>query len=147
MHPTSIHHRRPRAGVDPIVDASSALEVVALALHQPPRDETIVIALDDASCGTAILVVADTVEPDAVLDVVELVAAGAGGDRRAGGIVVASMRVSRRSRLFDASRDDADRWLEMSALTDDAGLQLIEWFVLDEQIRCPRDLLGVPPRW
>lgn len=147
MHPTSIQHRRPRAGADPITDASSALEIVALAAHQPPRDETIVIVLDGAGCGTAILVVADTVDPDAVLDVVELVAASAGGDRRAGSVIVASMRVSRRSRLFDASRDDADRWLEMSALTDDAGLRLVEWFVLDEQIRCPRDLLGVPPRW
>ena len=147
MHPTSITHRRPRAGIDPIVDASSALEVIGLAAHLPPRDETIVLALDDASCGTAILVVADTTEPDTVLDVVEFVAASADGGERASGLIVASLRASRRSRLVQSGRDDADRWLEMSALADDAGLDLVEWFVLDGRIRCPRDQLGIPPRW
>lgn len=147
MHPTSITHRRPRAGIDPITDPGSALEIIGLAAHLPPRDETIVVALDDAACGTAILVVADTTRPDAVLDVVELVASSADGGARASGLIVASMRVSGRSRLFDASRDDADRWLEMSALADDAGLELVEWFVFDDRIRCPRDLLGIPPRW
>ena len=147
MLPTSITHRRPRAGIDPITDAGTALEVIGLAAHLPPRDETIVIALDDAACGRAILVVAETTRPDAVLDVVEFVASSADGTERASGLIVASLRVSRRSRIFEASRDDADRWLEMSALADDAGLELVEWFVLDERIRCPRDQLGVPPRW
>ena len=43
--------------------------------------------------------------------------------------------------------DDGDRWLEMSDLTSAAGVELVEWFVIGDEIHCPRDLLGEPPRW
>ncbi len=42
---------------------------------------------------------------------------------------------------------DGDRWLEMSDLTSAAGVELVEWFVIGDDIHCPRDLLGEPPRW
>ncbi len=147
MRPTSIHHRCPRAGLDPIDGERDAVDVIALATHRPPRDETIAIVLDGAGCGIAIVVVAGTTEPDAVLDVAEFLTESMRGDERAAGLIIASVRASRRSRVFAAGRTDVDRWLEMSTIADDAGLRLVEWFVLDERLRCPRDLLGEPPRW
>ncbi len=35
----------------------------------------------------------------------------------------------------------------MSDLTSAAGVELVEWFVIGDDIHCPRDLLGEPPRW
>ena len=146
MRPTSIHHR-PRAGVDPIDEEQVALDVIAMAVHRPPRDETIALVLDDAGCGIAIVVVAGTTQPDAAVEVVEFLTGSARADDRGAGLVIASVRASRRSRVFDAERSDADRWFEMSTIADDAGLRLVEWFVIDDRLHCPRDLLGAPPRW
>ncbi len=42
---------------------------------------------------------------------------------------------------------DVDRWLELSDLAEQAGVELLEWFVIGDAITCPRDLLGEPPRW
>ena len=42
---------------------------------------------------------------------------------------------------------DVDRWLGMCDLADAAGLELIEWYVVGAAVRCPRDLVGMPPRW
>jgi hypothetical protein len=35
----------------------------------------------------------------------------------------------------------------MSDVTSAAGVELVEWFVIGDDIHCPRDLLGESPRW
>ena len=62
---------------------------------------------------------------------------------RVGAMIVASVRPAH----HDPDASDIDRWLEMSDLTEQAGIELLEWFVISEGVSCPRDLLGEPPRW
>lgn len=145
MPSSHAHHRLPRAGLDPFSDAAEAFATSALAIHRPLRDETIVLALDEARRGLAIVVVSGTEAPDDVVHVVECVTRGVHGERL-GAIVVTSVRTT----LLDDGRNgdsDIDRWLEMSDLAEDAGVELLEWFVVDRSVRCPRDDLGEAPRW
>lgn len=136
-------HLVPRAGLDPIADAATALEVVQLAVHLPPRHETIVVLLDDTNCGSTIAVVADTVRPDDVLEVAEcLVGAAAGADHVAG-ILLASVRPG--SRVLDPT--DVERWIELNEICAAHGIELLEWFVLGDEVHCPRDALCEPQRW
>lgn len=144
-------HRLPRAGIDRIVDAEGALAVVRLALSSPPVAETVVVVLDDDRRGRTIVVVDATEDDDSVIEIVErlteavAVATAGGGER--GAIVVATVRLGR-----GPDDDDADRWLEASDLAECAGVELLEWFVLETDgmamtAWCPRDLLAEPPRW
>lgn len=142
MPSTHAHHRLPRAGLDPIDDAASAFATIALAVHRPLRDETIVLALDESRCGSAIVIVSGTDRPDDVLDVVECITQGVHGEQL-GSIVVASVR----SRRESSDGRDIDRWLEMSDIAALAGIELLEWFVVADSITCPRDALGEAPRW
>ena len=143
MHVTS--HRPPIAGDDPIDRHERALHAVVRAAHLPPRDETIVVFLDDARCGFAIVVVTDTVEPDAVVEVVELLTSPAVHGGRVDAVVVGSIRTRHDTR---ADAGDVDRWLEISDLAEGNGVDLLEWYVIGpDGASCPRDRLGEPPRW
>ena len=141
-------HRAPRAGVDPIVDAECALDVIALAMSSPPTEETIVMVLDEDHRGRTIVIVDGTTDDDAVLEVVERVTASmADAPTGPGAVVVASIRVER-----GLGPADGDRWLEASDLAEAGGVELLEWFVIrtDDDgfvASCPRDLLAEPPRW
>lgn len=136
-----LHHRFPRAGLDPLDSIDRMLPLVRTLVSDPPVPETFVVALDDARRGLAIAHVTGTTDPDHVLTVVERFAVpdlcGGGG----AGIVVVTCRPGGRVVVADI-----DRWLEMSDLCDDAGIELVEWFVVARTITCPRDLLGAPPR-
>ena len=145
MHQTAIHRRLPRAGIDPIDDAATAFAMLSLAVHHPLRHETIVVLLDDARRGRSIVVVSGTVEPDSVVEVVELLTGSPSCDE-IGGIVVATVRPDPASSPANTDAD-IDRWLEMSHIAADAGVELLEWFVIGRTISCPRDRLGEPPRW
>ena len=140
-------HRAPRAGIDPVESAPAALAVIRLAMHLPPTHETIAVVLDDDHRGHTIVVVDGTEHPDSVLDVVERLADSIVASGRDGSLVVASIRPGR-----GPLEGDGDRWLEASDLADAAGVELLEWFVVDGApgagtAWCPRDLLGEPPRW
>ncbi|MGH9132765.1 MAG: hypothetical protein ACRDZZ_02425 [Ilumatobacteraceae bacterium] len=135
-------HRPPRAGIDPIVSAESALAVVALAMHQPSRSETIALLLDHERRGVGVTVVSGTERPDDVIEVAECLTTVAAQVEHLGAIVLATVRP--KGAMLD---DDADRWCEMSDLASDAGIDLVEWFVIGTTIECPRDLIGEPPRW
>lgn len=142
MNTAPVHQHLPRAGIDPIDSAETALEMLATAIHRPVRDETIVLVLDAERRGVAIAVVSGTRRPDDVVEVVEcLTRAGTHGGRM-GAIVVASVRST-----VETSDADIDRWLEMSDIAEQAGVELVEWFVIDRRVTCPRDELGEPPRW
>ena len=81
-------HRPPRAGIDPIASHDDALVTVAMAVHLPLRPETIVVLLDDARRGIALVVVTDTTRPDDVLEAVECLTRPSTHAGRAGAIVV-----------------------------------------------------------
>jgi hypothetical protein len=140
IHPHA--HRIPRARIDPIIDPATALALFRATIAIPPRPETIVALLDDAHRGLALVSVDGTTEPDHVLEVVECVTAADLYDAGLGGVIVASVRPA--GAIDDR---DADRWFELCDLADAAGAELLEWFVLGRSVSCPRDLVGVPPRW
>ena len=142
----AVHHRLPRAGVDAIDCAETALLTLAMAIQQPPRAETVTLLLDDQRRGIAVAVVSGTHQPDDVLEVVECFTRRAAHGGRVGSIVVASVRPTTDDD-DDIADTDVDRWLEMSDIADQAGVELLEWFVIGGGVRCPRDQLGEPPRW
>ena len=141
----------PRARRDPIVTSSDALAVVELARCRRPREEIIAFLLDDAMRGTGtILSVHHVHTPADVLAVAELMGeAGASAAAidvaGASSLVVASVRLQDRA---SSLLDDVDLWQQMSDLTEQYGIILLEWFVLGPMgVSCPRDILGEPDRW
>jgi hypothetical protein len=138
----------PRAGRDPIDGAGPALAMIHLTVDQPLRDQTIALLLDADRCGLTALVVQDTHEPDHVLDVASTIAEAARHGGELAAVVLASVRVSTYPTQPFPEPDDVDRWLDLSELISEAGVELLEWFVIDPTgVWCPRDLLGEPPRW
>jgi hypothetical protein len=134
-------HPVPRGGIDPIQSADDALAVLALAA--PYGHDTIVIALDDERRGSSVVIVSDTVERDALFDVIDIFARAAVSEPTIQALIVASSRPD-----DDIDVDDVHRWLEASDLCRAGGLELIEWFVLGRSgPRCPRELFGEPARW
>jgi hypothetical protein len=147
----AVHHRLPRAGIDTIDCAETALLTLAMAIQQPLRAETVSLLLDDQRRGIAVAVVSGTHHPDDVLEVVECFTRHAAHGGRVGAIVVASVRPDDAGSAPDADPEraeaDIDRWLEMSEIAEQAGVELLEWFVVGGDVTCPRDRLGEPPRW
>jgi hypothetical protein len=140
-------HRLPRAGIDPITSHDDALVTVAMAVHRPLRPETIVVLLDGERRGIALVVVTGTTRPDDVLEAVECLTRPVTHAGRAGAVVVCSVRpVVGPGGAGDAVRD-VDRWLELSEIAEGHGVELLEWFVIGAEVRCPRDDLGEVPRW
>ena len=137
---------RPRAVAEPIDRHEIGLRTIVLSARLPPCDETIVLCLDDDRRAFATVVIAGTVEPDAVVDVVEYVTAPALHRGRLAGVVVGTIRTRRTDAR--AAEADIDRWMEISAIADDHGVDLVEWYVVEpDGACCPRDRLGEPPRW
>jgi hypothetical protein len=109
---------------------------------------TVVVLLDHERRGVAVAVVTNTFKLDDVLGVVECLAADSAHGGRVGAMIVATVRQDRTG--GDSTEPDLtniDRWLEMSELTEQAGVELLEWFVIGHRVTCPRDQLGEPPRW
>ena len=142
----AVHHRLPRAGVDAIDCAETALLTLAMAIQQPLRAETVTLLLDDQRRGHRR----------------RRRVGHAPARRRARGrrVLHAQRRPRRPGRAASSSpacgpsrttrpttATDVDRWLEMSDIAEQAGVELIEWFVIGGDVTCPRDRLGEPPRW
>lgn len=140
-------HRPPRAGIDPVDSADAALTVIRLAVTRPMRSEVVVLVLDGDRRGRTVVIVDGTDEPDAVVEIVERLAGSLVDAQGAAAIVVASVRPG--GGPLDG---DGDRWLEASEAAEQAGVELLEWFVISDDLGpptawCPRDLLAEPPRW
>lgn len=131
-------HRVPRGGIDPIRCEADALAV--LVLGAPYGHDIIGITLDTERRGHTIHVVTGTTDPDALFGVIDLCLADSRPD--AHGLVLASSRP--RGGLVATDRQ---RWVEAAAQCDDAGVELVEWFVLGDAVTRPRELAGDPPRW
>ena len=134
-------HAVPRGGIDPIRSADDALAV--LALGAPYGNDTIVILLDTDRCGCSVMVVTDTVEPDALFRVIDSCLEATRRHPVIDAVILASSRPD-----GDTEIDDVHRWLEASDQCRAGGLELVEWFVLGRSgPRCPRQLFGEPERW
>lgn len=141
--PLVVHHRLPVPGVDRIDSHELALLTVTAAMAHPLRDETIVVLLDGGRRSVAMVVVSGTVRPDSVVDVLECLIRPEVHEGLVAAAIVASVRPGR-----GVSEADIDRWLELSDVADEYGIDLIEWFVLGtDGAACPRDLIGELPRW
>jgi hypothetical protein len=145
---TTFCRRDERLDGDParprLVDSAEvALATIALAAHQPPRDEVIALVLGPDYVGHTIVVVDGTTSPDAVVEVLELIGESAAEDGREHALVLASVRPH-----VGPLPGDVDRWLELSEAAESRGCELLEWFVITGGlVWCPRDLLAEPPRW
>lgn len=148
MPVTRVHRCLPRAGLDPI-DSAAAADLLAHAIQRPFRHETIVLLLDAERRGISVVVVDATSDPDSVVEIVELLASPGVGDGRVGAMVVGTVRSDEGTSSVDAELGhDVERWMELSEIADQSGVELIEWFVVGPGgVRCPRDQLGEPPRW
>lgn len=132
----------PRAHRDPLETPLDALLLIMLLLERGAYDETLVLVLDDARRGVGVLRVTGTSDPDSLLGVVDHVAEAIRASPEASALILVSARES--SAL---SVDDLHRWHEADESCADADIDLVEWFVVSNEISCPRELCGVPPRW
>jgi len=141
FHPSP--SRVPRADVDPITSADQALALLASVITRPLAHETMGFLLDAAGRGNTVTVVTDTNRADLVVDIAECLAMGATRTPRAASMVLATVRPD-----SGTLPGDIDPWLEASAIVEQHGLELLEWFVIGPGgPECPRDLLGEPERW
>ena len=154
MTANTCHHGIPRARIDPIQDAATALTMIRLATTEPRRNETIVVLLDDARRGLGVVIVSGTDDNQAVLEVIDCITASASRHEELDGVIIASVRTatcldSHDWSVLGAAEDaDIDRWFEMSHLAEEAGIELVEWFIVGRAgATCPRDLIGAAPRW
>lgn len=139
-------HRLPRAGLDPIADEPTALALVHAAAARPRRHETILVLLDDARRGVGLVVVHDTIDVDAVVEVTERILDPQVHDGRIAAVIVASVRPGDTGGRPDELAD-VDRWLDLDEIADRCCVELIEWFVLADVVSRPRELVDAAARW
>ena len=124
-------HRPPRAGIDPIERAEQALAVIALAIERPPVAETIVLLLDHERRGVA--------SPSSAAPPARTTRSRSpsASPPRAPTPVAWRARPRHRPPRGCPLAGDGDRWLEMSDITSAVGVELVEWFVIGDDIHCP----------
>ena len=139
-------HRPPRAGIDPVDSADAASAVIRLAVTRPMRSEVVVLVLDGDRRG------APSSSSTAPTSPTPSSRSWSDWPNRSS---------TRRAPPPSSSRwvpgggqldDDADRWLEASDAAEQAGVELLEWFVISDDLGpptawCPLYLLAEPPRW
>ena len=136
-------HALPLHSTVPVRCAADALDLLALAVRHPLQHEVLSFLLDPEGVGGLLVAVEGTHAPDALVDVVQLMARVGERVPWASSLVVATVRPA-----GGVLPGDADRWLEASAVADEFHIRLMEWFVVSPLgIVCPRDLLGEPERW
>ena len=133
----------------PVVSATDALDVVALATRWPPREETVALLLDDELVGRTCLVVDGTSEPDDVLDVARLVVEVAEQEPAVHAAVLATVRLGPPGAVSSGHRrGDLDRWLELLEAFDEAAVELLDWFVVvEDHAESLRAVTGMPSLW
>jgi hypothetical protein len=135
-----VHIALPPRLVD---SAEAALRTILAGAYHPAQSQVIALLLDPDYIGHTVLVVDGATSPDAVVEVMELVAEAAAEAGREQVFVLASMRPG-----GGPLPGDVDRWTEISDLADTHGCELVEWFVIGDRVAsCPRDFLVEPPRW
>jgi len=126
-HRCRASRRRGRPAPEPLRGPEDALEVILASASQPPRPETICLLLDHAHRGGTVVVV-EGAATDADLEALAgllLCAAGQGGGPAA--VVLATVRPGC-SHL--ASAPDERCWFGLRERFDEAGVELLDWFIL-----------------
>ncbi|MFK8026150.1 MAG: hypothetical protein AB8G26_19505 [Ilumatobacter sp.] len=131
----------PNARID-AVDLDAALAIIAHQAPPPDRHHTLLLLLDHERRGFGITHVENTVDPEAVIHIMELVAGHAALNPDLGGVIVVSFRPGGSDQL-----DDVERWLTMDEELGAVGVELVEWFVIGGAVSRPRTLVGEPSRW
>lgn len=111
----------------PLPGAEEALATILAATAQPPVPETICLLLDPAHCGLGCVTVDGTTDDDAVYRVADFLVDVALERTRLGAVVLATARPGR-SHLPEPA--DHLRFLDLRAIFDDVGVQLLDWFVI-----------------
>lgn len=141
--------RMPRGGVDPLTTPADALALLGSVVSRPWRTETIVVPLDAQHRGREVVAITGIDDLAPVLE--RLLPALRDAGLRAQHVLAASVLTEPAPVLPDGAVRDgvwADRWLAAADTADQLQCPLLEWFVLGPGGPwCPRDLLGIPPRW
>jgi hypothetical protein len=142
--PRTLHH--PSAPPARLTDAVAALQLVDLAISRPLRSETVVFLADDSHLGHTCFIVSGTSAVDDVLDIAALVVEVAERSAAVHAVVLATVRPA--EPIATAERSDLDRGLELLELFEEAGLELLDWFVIGHGgARSLREQTGLPPLW
>ncbi len=133
----------PRPG-QPIPGPLAALEVVMLAVSRPRRPETIVVCLDHAHRGSTIVVV-DHPSGEPVEEIADMMFQMASSAPGLGALVLATVRPGLGVAVGPA---DELAWFELRAGAEDAGLDLLDWFVVsDDHVVSLATLTDSRPLW
>jgi hypothetical protein len=142
--PRTLHH--PSAPPARLTDAVAALQLVDLTISRPLRPETVVFLADDTHLGHTCFIVSGTSAIDDVLDIAALVVEVAERSPTVHAVVLATVRPAAPIAVSD--RSDLDRGLELLELFEEAGLELLDWFVIDHDGESSlRERNGLPPLW
>ena len=103
-----------------------ALSIFQAAASFPAVEETFVLLVDDSHTGADIVCINDASHADCVQRAVTLLC-GLADQSWLAGLVVATARPYATSLVDD---DDLHAWFALRVLADEAGVDLIDWFVL-----------------
>jgi hypothetical protein len=144
-------HRRPhrsptRPGASiPLRSPDDALRVVLAAMATPPEAETIVLLLDPARRGNVCLVCRGATSADQVASLVPILVPAAANEPSVGAVVLATVRPGLG---VVVGGDDQVAFGAMRQELGGAGIDLLDWFVLDgELIASVAELTGACWRW
>jgi hypothetical protein len=124
----------------PLRHATDALRVVGAILNDPPRSELVCLLLDDARRGSASFVVTDPPD-EGILDVVGIVTQLGDSDQVCG-VVFASHRPGHGHLPVPADHERCEMLVEALA---DAGMALVDWFIVDDGLASSVPALGGRP--
>ncbi len=123
--------------------AEAALAVIYSAADYPEQPQVIALLLDSDLRGRTVVGVDGTSTPDSALGVMEMLGEAAAAAGRDQAVVLASVRPG-----TGPLPGDVDRWLELNDVADTFGCDLLEWFVISDEVAWfPRDFVIEPPRW
>lgn len=136
--------RLPHARIDPIADPETARFVIGEMMADPPRFETIAVALDHEYRGLSIM---NLDHPrcgdlDVVFDAADWAIDQSRRRDDVDAVIIGSIRPGGSDEL-----DDLERWLTLDEMCSIAGIELVEWFVVGRRTSFPRTLHGEPHRW
>ncbi len=119
--------RSPRPARQSLRGPRDALDVITLAQSHPARPETICLLLDHAHRGVTVVIIEGSAPDDDLLGLGDLLVRAATESRAIGAVVLATVRPDR-SHLPNAN--DERRWFDLRVRLEEAGVELLDWFVL-----------------
>jgi len=126
----------------PVRNLEQALAHVELLLTKPLGRETAALFVDEHYLPLLCIVVEGVARPDDVLGIADL-AAVVGEQQKATHVFLVT---SRPGQGFEVQ--DVQRWFLLDHLIGSVGVELLEWFVCNEQLQVAvSPLAGEPSRW